>query len=558
MDTSRIRTHLLRGGVSLAALAAAWGMPTAVQAQTCRTAVDIDGVAAGTDVTCPFSDVLTFPGGVSQGPGGVPNGSQLLGVLDGTSPTHQQWTFQDSAGNIQFIFLSGDYNLRNGVGGTTVLEGAALRNLSGAGLCGVGGQLCPPGGVPTAVKSNVTGGSGGGAGGTFLGQPILDPFVGNGGFQQASADASGQAICDAMPAGASCGGSIHFGPVFDASGTPRTGEVGPNGDITIYGQGFGDYLLDVEALPDDVAEDYRSCGESGASGCAVVFDNDGTPFVYGPSFADETFPRVPVAPLVIVTDGQGNTAADFDYTWNVVGAPEGAAYDFAAALRQHAVNSEVLRNANNNSASPGLGAQGTFSTPGLADGSFLYTSFIAGTGSFVVSFPLTTGEAASYLCDQGGCGSATAIEVAPFDSEADQPPPVPEKLKFSLAVADGYEVVSPVRLSMLPLLEIGKQTTIGMGPITGGFPRGDGTREPFKLQRWHSFIVLSADSPAPGPSNPAIPPRDWDKERKPGNVVYSRDGTRIGVIVDNDGTIVIDDDQRARNASGVPYQYFNP
>lgn len=390
MDTSRIRTHLLRGGVSLAALAAAWGMPTAAQAQTCRTAVAIDGVAAGTDVTCPFSDVLAFPGGVSQGPGGVPNGSQLLGVFDGTDPIHQQWNFTDPNGVFQFIFLSGDYNLRNGVGGTTVLEGAALRILSGAGLCGVGSQECTPGGVPTALKSNLTGGSGGGAGGTFLGQPILDPFVNNGGFQQASADASGQAICDAMPAGTSCGGSFHYGPVFPVSGTPGTGAVGPNGDLTIYGQGFDDYLLDLEALPDDVAEDYSSCSQSGASACAVVFDDQGTPFFYGPDVTGGTFERVPVAPLVIVTDGQGNTAADFGYTWNVTAAPEGAGYDLGGALRQHAANAEILQNANNNSTSAGAGAQGAFSTPGLADG-FLLTQ--DANGNYVVSVPVKNAAA---------------------------------------------------------------------------------------------------------------------------------------------------------------------
>jgi hypothetical protein len=382
MDTSRIRTHLLRGGVSLAALAAAWGLPAPAQAQTCRTAATIDGVAAGTDVTCPFSTVLTFPGAVSEGPGGVPNGSQLLGVLNGTSPTHQQWTYTDPNGNLQSIFLSGDYNLRNGIGGTTVLDGAALRTLSGAGLCGVGGQLCTPGGVPTAVTSNFSGAPGSGAGGTFLGQPVQDPFLGNGGFQQASADASGQAICDAMPAGASCGDAIHYGPVFDASGTPRTGEVGPNGDISIYGEGFQDYILDRSLLPEDVANGYDSCSDAAPGSCAIVLDEQGQPFVYGPDVTGIGAPSEDITPRFIVTDANGVTVVDYSPPGSIP-VPNGD-FDLAGILRQHHINSEILNSSNNATTGTGGGVQGSFSTPGLADG-FLLTQ--GSNGEYVISVP---------------------------------------------------------------------------------------------------------------------------------------------------------------------------
>ena len=111
--------------------------------------------------------------------------------------------------------------------------------------------------------------------------------------------------------------------------------------VDAYTIAFG--IRNVTHLDRALAEDYSSCSQSGASACAVVFDDQGTPFFYGPDLTGGTFERVPVAPLVIVTDSQGNTAADFGYTWNVVVAPEGAGYDLGEFLRQHRASSAYLQ-----------------------------------------------------------------------------------------------------------------------------------------------------------------------------------------------------------------------
>ena len=365
MHSSRVMTNLLRGGVSLAALAAAWGLPTAAHAQTCRNAVAIDGVAAGTAVTCPFSDVLTFPGGVSQGPGGVPDGSQLLGVLNGTDPTHQQWTFQDPAGNVEFIFLSGTYNLRNGIGGTTVLQGAAIRDLSGAGACGVGGMVCPGGDPKLRATSNFTTGTGGGAAGGFIPPAIADVFApAQTSFQGVQVADLNATTCDAMPAGASCGTPFYYGPTAGSVGGNTFGFTGT--EVTISGTGFQDFYLDTSLLPEDVAADLGACEASGGTSCTVVFDSQGKAFFYDPSVESGSGAATNPIPVSVVTDANGITVVELATPVEGFEPP-----DIAEILRQRGYYDEALGLNNlvvpNNATDPGGGHQGSFTLYGLQD-----------------------------------------------------------------------------------------------------------------------------------------------------------------------------------------------
>ena len=388
MHSSRVMANLLRGGVSLAALAAAWGLPSAAQAQTCRNAVAIDGVAAGTAVTCPFSDVLTFPGGISQGPGGVPDGSQLLGVLNGTDPTHQQWTYQDPAGNVEFIFLSGTYNLRNGIGGTTILQGAAIRDLSGAGACGVGGMICPGDDPKLRATSNFTSATGGGAAGGFIPPVIVDTFgPAQTSFQGVQVADLNATTCDAMPAGAACGTPFLYGPTAAPIGGGNAFGFSGN-EVTIQGTGFQDFYLDTSLLPEDVAANLAACDVSGAASCAVVIDSQGTPFFYGPSVSGGADSGNNILPVTIVTDAAGATVVDIGSLLQGLG--EGINIDdFLAA---HGGNREILLNFNNNATDPGSGVQATFSQPGYVDRFLLTQEFgyseQAEANPYVLSYPI--------------------------------------------------------------------------------------------------------------------------------------------------------------------------
>lgn len=236
-------TWQLKAGVSTAAMmAAAFAfMPGDARAQSCTTTNNLQGLADGTVVTCPSSNQLGFPGGVDQGAFGVPDGSILTFVNNGNNPTHQQWNYIDPAGNNTFVFLSGDYNLINGLGGTTVLEGKALLGLGGAGSCGVGGLVCP-GGVENLFPGfgNVTSGSGSGSvsdvayptGGSY---PTTEPGA-PGGLADNVFD---PLLCDQ---GGGCGSSpFNYGVnVIDSSLTAPTFFHSGEGDITIDGVGLAE------------------------------------------------------------------------------------------------------------------------------------------------------------------------------------------------------------------------------------------------------------------------------------------------------------------------------
>ncbi len=393
MQSSRVMTNLLRGGVSLVALSAAWGLPTAAQAQTCETAATIDGVAPGTAVTCPFSTVLTFPGAVSQGPGGVPNGSQLLGVLNGTDPTHQQWTFQDANGNVQFIFLSGDYNLRNGIGGTTVLQGPALLGLAGAGACGAGGLTCPGSDPKFRTASNLTAPTGGGAAGGFI-LPTVTEYFGptTTGFQGVEVADLNATACDVMPTGASCDPSFRFGPAITGAEPGSGVTAAPLGsDITIHGTGFDDFYLDIAVLPEDLAQDFSSCSASSPASCAMVVDDKGDAFVFTP---ESTLGIPEFETNYVVTGTNGVT---------VIGATAGPRLpganrftDLRGLFVQHVSNANAIvagGTKSNLSGTTGAGVQGAFSIPGAVD-SFLLTQPIqpsqagGNTFSYVISYPV--------------------------------------------------------------------------------------------------------------------------------------------------------------------------
>lgn len=380
MATSRISATLLRGGVSLAAMAAAWGLPQATQADSCTLGNTIQGLPQNTLVACPSSTELQFPGAIPQGAASVPNGSFLLSVIDGTDPTHQLWTYQDSAGNIENIFLSGQYLLRNGIGGATELQGGSLLDFSGAGLCGAGGLQCPGTSIPRSGYSNSSNVTGGGAQGGFIRTLAVDPFSPEGQrnlverFAYVAPGDANATMCDAMPSGTSCTGGFRYGPETSAIQSDALNPT--SGDLTITGTGFQDYQFDASLLPEDVAANLAACDVSGAASCAVVFNGDETPFFYGPAVTGEVFPRVDILPRVIVTGSDGFTAVTFPFVANFSEAPEGARYDIADLVGQHELNTDLIANQANNSTSPGGGVNPSFSLLG-ADDRFLITQDMA-------------------------------------------------------------------------------------------------------------------------------------------------------------------------------------
>lgn len=388
MATSRLSATLLRGGVSLAALAAAWGLPGAAQAQSCTLGNNLQGLPANTIVACPSSTQLQFPGAVPEGPGGIPNGSVLLGVIDGSDPAHQLWTYQDPGGNNQNIFLSGIYNLRNGIGGATELQGPNILDLSGAGLCGAGGLSCPfPQGID-ATQQNLSSPTGGGTGNGFVNVIPIDPFVDQpnsfGSVEVADLNAT---TCEAMPSGASCTSGFRFGPIIDGGGNLQQVGAGTI-DVTVTGAGFQDFYLDTSLLPEDVAANLAACDASGEASCAVLIDSKGTPFFYGPSVSGGADSGTNILPLSIVTDPAGTTVVDISSL--LQGFGEGINID--AVLDAHGSNRELLLNFNNNATVPGGGVQATFSQPGYID-RFLLTQDVgssepAAANSYVLSYPI--------------------------------------------------------------------------------------------------------------------------------------------------------------------------
>ena len=383
MIVRRPSTRLLRSGVSVVALAEAWALPGTAQAQTCGTGATIDGVGPGTAVTCPGGTQLDFPGAVVVGPFTIPNGSTLTGLATGTNPTHQGWSYTDPSGNPFTVFIQGTYNLRNGIGGTTVLDGPNILGLSGAGSCGAGAQLCPGPNLGLGPSiSNASGGGGGGVSGGFLLPTVTLPPSGAMSFVEAS---------DADLTGVACGG----------------GGWGCSGETTESLASF------FEGIDPAVADAYDRCSESGGS-CTYVLlpeDGDAGTFHYGP--------------VVDAVEPARSVPADSDDTITITGLhfddhlysdPSGTNVYFATdpavdtdmiadLLKRHTENVQLLLGSSqqNEAGASGGGVQSSFSLPS-ADGQFLFTAPVDGDGkAYVVSFPLATGETGAYQCDQGGC-----------------------------------------------------------------------------------------------------------------------------------------------------------
>jgi len=171
-------TRTLKASVSSAALcAAAVSVSGDARAQTCTLGNTLQGVAQGTAVTCPSGQQFNNNNQVA-----IPDGSTITNVVNGNNPEHQGWTFVLPGGATQNLFINGRYNLRDGIGGTTVLDGFALNTLSGAGSCGVGGYECGgsyyDGLVPNAYDlENSTSGGGGGAYGGYVYPDRSNPNV---------------------------------------------------------------------------------------------------------------------------------------------------------------------------------------------------------------------------------------------------------------------------------------------------------------------------------------------------------------------------------------------
>jgi len=447
MIVRRSSTRLLRSGASVAALAAAWALPGTAQAQTCSMGATIDGVGPGTAVTCPGGTQLDFPGAVVLGQFTIPNGSTLTGLATGTNPAHQLWNYTAPNGAATAVFLQGIYNLRNGIGGTTVLDGPNILGLSGAGSCGAGAQYCPgtgPG-VGTDVV-NSAGFSGGGVAGGFLLPTAVTPYD--------SGVTSYLEVSDVVISEATCGG----------------GPWACSGETTESLSSFFD-SIDPAAI-----DAYDRCSEAGGSCVFVLLPEDevGGTFHYGPVVSS----LLPAQYEPLETDSTANAVtitgehfADHFYT-----DPSGATVYFADdptieadrivyLLQTHETNMAVLSQ-NNAAGAAGGGAQGTFSIPG-ADGSFLYTSPVGGDGgAFVVSFPLAVAGTDTYICGQGGCELAMAGGVDPYDDELTQPAVQPPKkfhvIPFEIVDAkqgEGVTLGGRVKLSPVQLTYLVDSTT---------------------------------------------------------------------------------------------------
>lgn len=429
MIVRRPSTRLLRTGVSGIALAAAWALPGTAQAQTCSTGATIDGVGAGTAVTCPGGTQLQFPGGVVVGPFTVPNGSTLTGLATGTNPTHQGWSYNDPSGNAFTVFLQGTYNLRNGIGGTTVLDGPNILGLSGAGSCGAGAQFCPGAGLGLgATVANAGPGGGGGVVGDFLLQPIVPFWESARNFGEVSgSDVSGVA-CD--------------GAAWACSGeTPES---------------LSSYFAGVDPV---AADAYDSCSEAGGSCTYVLLPQGGygETFHYGP-VVDALDPARSVP---VDTDGTITiTGVHFNDTFYTDTSGQTAYFAtepvvdtdmIAGLLTQHVENTRLLQSLSqqNETSASGGGVQGSFSMPS-ADGQFLFTAPIDGGGTtYVVNIPLGAGEYTSFLCAPDGCfvvpAGATAGQA---DTTVDPLSQMRHRSSFSLAgtnKADTFSLAEAVQ-----------------------------------------------------------------------------------------------------------------
>lgn len=440
MIARRSSTRLLRSGVSAAALAAAWALPGTAQAQTCTTGATIDGVGPGTAVTCPGGTQLDFPGAVVLGQFTIPNGSTLTGVANGTNPAHQFW-FYTTDGVATSVFLQGIYNLRNGIGGTTVLDGPNILGLSGAGSCGAGAQFCPgaDGGTGfSGINATGSGGSGGigrfmlpyterpddmggpgagGAGGAAYSDIVGDPGCGGAwscsgattdSLQQAlepvierelsgdrCSESGGHCTYVLLPygdGGSGGAGTFHYGPKIDISGTdgtPPSGASSGDAERVQYGSKVD---FTVSEPPPEL------------SGAALT--------ITGVHFNDYLYTDPSGANVYLATDPAVDTGM------------------IAGLLNQHVENARLLQGSSqqNVTGASGSGVQGSFSVPS-ADGQFLFTTPVEGDdASYVVSFPLVSGETGTYQCDQTGCEIVTG-EVDPYDELLQQKFTLPEKFR---------------------------------------------------------------------------------------------------------------------------------
>lgn len=588
MIARRPSLNLLRSGVSLTALAAAWALPGAAQAQTCSMGATIDGVGPGTSVTCPAGTQLDFPGAVVVGPFTIPNGSTLTGLATGTNPTHQGWSYTDPNGNAVTVFIQGIYNLRNGIGGTTELQGVNILGLSGAGACGAGAQICPntPGGGSLA-QVNVTGAGGGGAQSGFALPGYVAPagpssfaealdyygldrreentvavYDENGEFagfyqditkaeyleenEDATEEEADAFIAENERLGALRGNTR--AEKFIADGICafdcRAG-IDPD-DLT--GQ-----LQDVlDTVPPEVMDAYDACGASGASCTYVLLPEDGEPgtFHYGPvvNALDPSAPQTFDSSDTVTITG----FAFDDYLYS---DPSGVTVYFATTpdvnigaianlLEQHTANTQLLQSQQNGTGASGSGVQGSFSVPSL-DGSFLFTS----NGQNHVVGPVADVDSAI-----GGELRFVYNTAGIHPSDEHRPEGGSTAYAISLILNDQDSRTLKLPPSVLtPGLDTSRPgAIIGMGSITG--VRGG----QFTLQRPSAFIVLPPDAPPPNATNiggyfPGEP-----KDVKPGAVLYDRrTGQRIGVVVDDFNHVVIDDNPAARAASTLPFEAFD-